>query len=296
MTEGRRREVRAALEEAAARLAGAGLPEPDREAATLLAAVLGVPRALLAADPPPLGEDARARFRELVGRRARREPAAYLLGTREFRSREFRVGPAVLVPRPETEVLVEAALAALPVGEPRWAADAGTGSGCIAVTLAAERPRLRVAATDRSAAALAVADGNARVHGVRDRVLPVRADFLSALRGPLDLVVSNPPYVAEGEAVEPEVLHEPRGALYAGEDGLDAYRALAPEAARVLRPGGLLLLETPGERVEAIAAILRAAGLEPGPAIPDLSGRPRVLPATAGTPPGGRRPRGATSR
>ncbi|HEU4394135.1 MAG TPA: peptide chain release factor N(5)-glutamine methyltransferase [Planctomycetota bacterium] len=296
MTDARRRATRAALEGARAALAAAGLDDPLREAETLLAAALGIERSALHADPPALDPSARARFEGWVARRVRREPAAYILGVREFRSREFRVGPAVLVPRPETEVLVEAALEALPAREAAEAVDAGTGSGCIAITLAAERPRLRVVATDRSAAALAVAAENARALGVADRVRFQRGDFLEGVVGPVDLVVSNPPYVAEGEDVDPEVLHEPREALYAGADGLDAYRAIAPVAARVLKPGGLLLLETPGERVDAIAAILRAAGLEPGAPIPDLAGRPRVLPATAGTPPSGRRPRAARSR
>lgn len=277
MTDARRRETRAALEGARAALAAAGLDDPLREAETLLAAALGVSRSALHADPPALDRSSRARFEGWVARRARREPAAYLLGVREFRSREFRVGPDVLVPRPETEVLVEAALDALPANGAAEAVDAGTGSGCIAITLAAERPRLRVIATDRSAAALAVAAENARALGVADRVRFRRGDFLEGVAGPVDLVVSNPPYVAEGEEVEPEVLHEPREALYAGADGLDAYRAIAPAAARVLKPGGLLLLETPGEHVDAIAAILRAAGLEPRPPIPDLAGRPRVL-------------------
>ena len=277
MTEARRRDVRAALETARAALVAAGLEDPLREAEALLAAALGVPRSGLHVDPPAIGATARTRFEGWIARRARREPAAYLLGVREFRSREFRVGPAVLVPRPETEVLVETALEAIPAGADAVAVDAGTGSGCIAITLAAERPRLRVVATDRSAAALEVAEANARALGVADRVRFLRGDFLEGVAGPVDLVASNPPYVAEGEAVEPEVLHEPREALYAGADGLDAYRAIAPAAARLLRPGGLLLLETPGERVDAIASILRAAGLEPLPPIPDLAGRPRVL-------------------
>ena len=277
MGEARRRDVRAALEEARERLGRAGVDDPPREAELLLAAALGVDRAALHAGPPDLPPGALDRFRSLVARRALREPAAYLLGVREFRSREFEVGPAVLVPRPETEHLVEAALEAIPPGSPALAADAGTGSGCIAVTLAAERPLLRVVATDRSAAALAVARRNALRHGVGDRVALLRADFLEALRGPIDLVVSNPPYVSEGDTVDPEVLHEPREAVFAGPDGLEAYRRLAPAAARVLRPGGRLLVETPGARVEAIAAILRAAGLDPLPPVPDLAGLPRVM-------------------
>jgi release factor glutamine methyltransferase len=274
-----RRAVRAALEGGRDLLARAGLEDPFREAEVLLAAVLGVPPAALAVDPPAPDPAALVRFGLLLGRRADREPAAYLLGRAEFRSREFAVSSAVLVPRPETEHLVEAALEALPPDRPARAADVGTGSGCIAISLALERPLLRILALDRSAAALAVARGNARRHGTEGRVACVRGDLLECVRGPLDLVVSNPPYVADGEAVDPEVLHEPREAVFAGPGGREAYARLAPGAARVLRPGGLLLVETPGERVEEIAALLRAAGLEPLPPLPDLAGRPRVLPA-----------------
>ncbi len=245
----------------------------------LLAHVLGVERSRLAFDPPDVSGEAARRFDGLVARRARREPAAYLLGEREFRSLPFRVTPAVLVPRPETEHLVEAALAALPAGGSPLVVDVGTGSGCIAIALAVERPRARVVGVDLSAAALEVARDNARRHGVADRVRFLRGDLLEAVRGPVDLVLSNPPYVGEGETVEPECRYEPREALFAGVDGLDAYRRLAPAAARALAPGGTLLLETPGAGVDGIAEILRAAGLVPGEPIPDLAGRPRVLPA-----------------
>ena len=275
MTEAARREVRAALEEARGRLARAGLEEPLREAEILLAAALGVARARLHVDPPPLDGPALERWGALLAGRERREPAAYLLGRCEFRSREFRVTPAVLVPRPETEHLVEAALAAIPEDAPARVVDVGTGSGCIAISLALERPRARVVALDRSAAALEVARGNAGRLGARVEFL--RADLLEAVRGPVDLVVSNPPYVSDGDTVDPEVLREPREALFAGPDGFDAYRRLAPAAARVLRPGGRLLLETPGERVDALADLLRAAGLAPEPPIPDFAGKPRVL-------------------
>jgi release factor glutamine methyltransferase len=278
-----RRPVRAALDEGRGRLERAGLPDPLREAEILLAAVLGVARASLHVDPPAPAPADLARYAALLARRERREPAAYLLGRCEFLSREFLVTPAVLVPRPETEHLVEAALAEIPRDGAALAVDVGTGSGCIAVSVAAERPGARVVALDRSAAALAVAGENARRHGVADRVLLFRGDLLGAVRGPVDLVLSNPPYVGTGETVDPEVLHEPREAVFAGPDGLEAYRALAPAAARVLRPGGLLLVETPGARIEEIAAILRAAGLAPRPPLPDLAGRPRVLGGTRPT-------------
>jgi release factor glutamine methyltransferase len=277
MTDARRRAFRAALDGGRERLGRAGVPDPLREAEILLAAALGVSRATLHADPPEADPARMDRYGGFLARRERREPAAHVLGRCEFLSREFAVTPDVLVPRPETEHLVEAALAEMPGDRAVLAVDAGTGSGCIAVSLCAERPRARVLALDRSAAALAVARGNAVRHGVAGRVRFLLSDHLAAVRGPVDLVVSNPPYVGEGETVDPEVLREPREAVFAGPDGLEAYRALAPGAARVLRPGGLLLVETPGDRIEEIAAILRAAGLAPRPPIPDLAGRPRVL-------------------
>ncbi len=279
MTEDRRRALRAALEEGRARLGRAGIGEPLREAEILLAGALGVPRASLAIDPPGIDAAALARFEGYLARRERREPAAYLLGRCEFLSREFLVTPAVLVPRPETEHLVEAALAEVPRDGAPLAVDVGCGSGCIAVSLAAERPRARVLALDRSGAALAVARENARRLGVADRVRFLRSDLLEAVRGPVDLVLCNPPYVGTGEAVDPEVLHEPREAVIAGPDGLEAYARLGPRAAAVLRPGGLLLVETPGERVEEIGAMFRAAGLAPKEPLMDLAGRPRVLAA-----------------
>jgi release factor glutamine methyltransferase len=272
--------VRAALDEGRERLARAGVEEPAREAEILLAAALRVPRIALHSGPPEIDAAALARWRGFLDRRERREPAAYLLGSCEFRSRDFRVTPDVLVPRPETEHLVEAALEALPAGEGLAVADVGTGSGCIAISLAAERPLLRVLAVDRSAAALEVARANARTHGVAERVRLLRGDLLEAVRGPLDLVACNPPYVSTGDTVDPEVRFEPAEAVFAGPDGLEAYRRLAPGAARVLRPGGLLLVETPGDRADEIAAILRTAGLRPRPPIPDLAGRPRVIAAS----------------
>jgi release factor glutamine methyltransferase len=236
-----------------------------------------VPRLSLHIDPSPPGADALARYEALLVRRERREPVAYLLRRAEFYSREFLVTPAVLVPRPETEHLVEAALALLPSDRPALVVDVGTGSGCIAVTLAAELPRIRVLAVDRSAGALSVARENARRHGVADRVPLLRADLLEAVRGPVDLVVSNPPYVGAGDDVDPEVRHEPPEALFAGPDGLDAYRRIAPAAARVLRPGGTLLLETPGAQVAEIHGLCRKAGLEPDQPIRDLAGAERVV-------------------
>lgn len=274
--------MRPALERGRVRLERAGIDDPLREAEILLAAACGVARLSLHIDPAEPDAAALARYEGFLARRERREPAAYVLGRAEFFSREFLVTPAVLVPRPETEHLVEAALALLPTERAALVVDVGTGSGCIAVSIAAERPADRVLALDRSAMALSVAQENGRRHGVLARVTFLRADLLEAVRGPVDLVVSNPPYVGDADALDPECLHEPREALFAGPDGLDAYRRLAPAAARVLRRGGTLLLETPGAQVAEIADLCRAAGLVPGEPIPDLAGRPRVLPAVRG--------------
>ncbi len=259
------------------------MEEPLREADFLLARALRTDRARLHADPPALTPAAARRFLGWVERRARREPAAYVLGRAEFWSLEFRVTPAVLVPRPETEHLVEAALRALAGTAAPRVADVGTGSGCVAVALARERPDARVVATDRSAAALAVARGNARAHAVAGRVRFVRADLLEGLRGPFDLVLSNPPYVGDGEEVAPEVLHEPREAVFAGPDPVAVYRSLAAGAARLLRPGGTLAVEVTPERAGAVAATFREAGMIPALPILDLAGHARVLMARPGS-------------
>lgn len=277
MTEVRRRAVRAALEEGRGLLAAAGLEEPLREAEHLLAHALSCDRLTLHADPPEPAAGAMERYRALLARRARREPAAYLLGRAEFRSREFLVGPGVLVPRPETEHLVEAALELLPPDAPARVVDVGTGSGCIAVCIALERPRAEVVGVERSGAALGYARANAAALGAPGNLTLLRGDLLEGIIGRFDLVVSNPPYVAEGDAVDPEVLHEPLEALFAGADGLEVYRRLVPAAAAVLRPGGHLLLEGPGDGVEDLHALARAAGLRVLPTRTDLAGRERVL-------------------
>jgi len=301
MTGDRRRLVRAALEEGRRRLEGSGLEDPLAEAELLLAAALGTERVGLHVDPPDLTTALRARYEGFVDRRSRREPSGYILGRVEFRSLSFRVDPAVLIPRPETEHLVEAALEWLGKARGATVVDVGTGSGCIAVSLAHARPDLRVAAVDRSAAALAVARENSRTLGTGDRIVFLRGDLLEAVRGPVDLVVSNPPYIAEGEEVDPEIAFEPREALYPGGDPVDLYARLARGAARVLRPGGILLVETPGARIGELTGAFREAGLSTLAPVADLQGRPRVLGAgkprpTGETPPGDPRPPGARLR
>jgi release factor glutamine methyltransferase len=197
-----------------------------------------------AGDVPP--DSFPAAFEALVERRASREPLAYITGHREFWNLLFEVSPAVLIPRPETELIVEAALAVLPAVQLFTMIDACTGSGNVAVAIAHERPGARVVATDISYAALEVARRNSALHGVEGRVTFVQADLFGDLGGPVDLITANPPYVAERDAqgLQPEVAgHEPRAALFGGDDGLRVVERIVREAPPLIRPGGHLLFE-----------------------------------------------------
>lgn len=218
----------------------------------------------------------------LVTRREHHEPVAYLTGEREFFGRPFAVSPAVLIPRPETELLVAEALARLPASSADPIADVGTGSGCVAVTIALERPDARLVATDTSPGALDVARANARRWGVADRIGWHEHSLLPSDEGPFALVAANLPYVAEGEraSLPREVAdYEPANALFAGADGLAAIRALVPVAAARLRPGGWLLLEIGAGQAEAVSLLLDASGFGPVTISPDLQGIPRVAAA-----------------
>jgi release factor glutamine methyltransferase len=221
-------------------------------------------------------------FTALVDRRADHVPVAYLTGTREFYGLDFEVTPDVLIPRPETELAVEAALDALATaGAGGRAVDVGTGSGCIAVAIAVTSPDATIVAVDRSRAALAVARRNARRHAVEDRVALVAADLLTALSPdpPVDVVVSNPPYVPVGSAdVAPDVArHEPASALYAGADGLDVVRRLVADAGRMLRAGGRLVMEIGIGQADAVAAAAAADQAWTGVTFrPDLQGIARI--------------------
>lgn len=244
--------LRQRLLDARARLISAGVDQNEAVLDTNLLArhVLGWTRSQLLMrqdEPPPEGfEDA---FAALIERRARREPAAYIRGLQEFWSRDFEVTPDVLIPRPESELIVEELLNLLPVDAPalpRRVADIGTGSGCLAVSVAAERPLVRVVATDISRAALAVAKRNADRAGVAPRIEFLECAYLSGAAGPFDFILSNPPYVSDSEyeQLQPEVReYEPAAALMAGEDGLrDIVQILDVSAAR-LKPGGTLFME-----------------------------------------------------
>lgn len=215
----------------------------------------------------PLREEDLVPMRELLRRRAAGEPVAYLVGEREFYGRPFRVSPAVLIPRPDTETLVEAALHwahARDADAPLRIADVGTGSGCIAVTMACELPDAQVVASDVSRDALDVARGNAERLGVADRVTFVEGAWAEPLRehAPFDMLLSNPPYVtdAEWQELATDVRnYEPRQALTAGADGMDAYRALLRDAPSLLAPGGYVALEVDPRRAEQVEALVRHA-------------------------------------
>jgi release factor glutamine methyltransferase len=229
----------------------------------------------------------RTAFEGALARRLRHEPVAYISGEREFYGRPFRVTPHVLIPRPETELVVDEARALLERADPdrqgAFVVDVGTGSGCIAVTLALDVPRARVMATDISAEALAVAAGNARSLGAAGRVHFVRTSVAAALAGPIDLIVSNPPYVPDTDAASlmPDVRdHEPAVALFGGPRGLDIVQALAHAAAAKLRPGGSLVMEIGAGQGDDVQQLIAACGLRLRHVRTDLAGIPRVLVAS----------------
>ena len=272
--------------DAARRFAAAGIADREArlDAELLLRHVLAWDRATwLTRQDEPIGPDTATAFAALAGRRAAREPVAYLRGVQEFYGREFAVGPGVLIPRPETELLVEAGLAAIADVDTPRILDIGTGSGCLAVTLAAERPGAVVTATDVSSEALTRARENAARLGVSARITFSHAAGVGGHTGPFDLVVANPPYVPEADraGLPPEVrLHEPAVALFAGVDGLDVVRAVAADVRAALRQGGTLAMEIGIGQADAAVAIVRRAGFVAVRVGDDLQGIPRVVTAT----------------
>jgi release factor glutamine methyltransferase len=268
------------LTDARVRLAAASFAPPRREALLLLGWVLGWSEAqVLARGEVAVEPGTAARFRALLERRLGGEPMAYLKGEKEFYGRPFHVDGRVLIPRPETEHLVEAALAWPLPGAPRIL-DVGTGSGCLAVTLALELPTARVVATDLSLGALAVARSNGRRHGVEERIHWAVADLATAVDlSTFDLVVSNPPYIdpAGAAALSVEITaFEPSLALYAEDGGLAAVEALL-DAARGLSPGAGLLLEIGAGQGAAVAAAARQRGLHLERMVEDYGGIPRTV-------------------
>jgi release factor glutamine methyltransferase len=268
--------VHAALARAAGEIAAAGCETPRLDAEVLLAHVLGCGRERLLIDAPmELGARERARLAQLVRRRAdEREPVAYIIGRRAFRGIELLADARALVPRPETELLVEAALA-LP--QRASVLDLGTGGGAVALALASERPDLRVSASDVSAEALELARANARRLGLEVRLL--QADLLEGLQDEFDAILANLPYVGELESatLAPEiVLHEPPSALYGGPDGLAPIRALARELA-TRRRVRTVALEVGAGQARAVGGLLGEAGFHEVRVLRDLAGIERVL-------------------
>lgn len=276
-----------ALREAATALRVAGLKEPRREAGSLLSHATGRDAAsLITHADEALVPPVRERFRDAVARRASGEPFQYIAGRQEFYGLEFEVTPDVLIPRPETELLVETALELLKGTDAPLVCDVGTGSGCIAVTLLREREDARGFALDISEDALRIAVRNAERHGVGGRLRLLVSDCFDAFQTGehegvrFDLVASNPPYIAESdlEGLQREVRdHEPRGALTPGGDGLSVIRRLVAESPRFLKPGGHLLIEIGFEQHERVAALVDPAVWTLLDIRKDLQGIPRTV-------------------
>jgi release factor glutamine methyltransferase len=267
------------LREAARRLGVLPQAEPRLEAELLLSEATGLTRTRLLGWPEQvLSPKQRGRFDALLGRRLAGEPIAYIRGRQAFWTLELKVTPDTLIPRPETELLVETALARLPAEQRLRIADAGTGSGAIAAALAGERPAWLLIAIERGAGAARVAAENLR-RWAPENARVVRADWLAPVaRAGLNAVVSNPPYIPEADPHlgRGDLVHEPRAALAAGPDGLAAIRRLTEQAAVCLRPGGLLLLEHGFDQGAAVRAILAAQGFRGIVTRTDLAGLPRA--------------------
>lgn len=256
-----------------------GIPSAKLDAQLLLANLLGMDRLQLFLQfDRPMTDAELVPLREPVQRRGRGEPMAWILGQQEFWSLDFKVGPGVLVPRPDTETLVEAALELLPEGEELFVADVCAGSGCVGLALASERPDIKVYATELSEQALGFLKQNVNAHGMGKRVAALRGDLLAPVPPSrvIDVVVSNPPYISTQELAGLEVAkHEPHQALDGGADGLDIYRRLIPMAAKRARVA--VLMEIGHEQGEAVKALFEQAGLSEVALRQDLAGRDRVV-------------------
>lgn len=261
------------------RSAAASLPgdTPRLDAELLLAAALGEERLAMLAGRAPVPPEAQVRFEALLDRRRAHEPVAHILGEREFWSLPIRVNRDVLVPRPDSETLIAEALAAFAGRAPATILDLGTGSAALLLAALSEWPQAQGLGVDRSAEALEVARGNAVALGMAERATFRLGDWGRGLSARFDLILCNPPYVADGAALMPDVaLFDPPGALFGGPDGLDPYRRLLPDMPRLLASGGVALFEFGVGQEDALLAMAAAAGLEASLAV-DLAGRPRVL-------------------
>jgi release factor glutamine methyltransferase len=278
----------AVVRQATVALRDAGIETAPLDARRLVAAITGLQSAdMLLRPETPISDAQRARLAEAIARRCRREPVSRILGEREFYGRTFAVTPATLDPRPDSETIIEEALAIATEQDwrekPLRILDIGTGSGCLLVTLLAELQHAAGVGSDVSLAALEAAAGNAARHGVASRARFACHDGLEGISGPFDLVVCNPPYIASADiaALEPEVRsHDPRGALDGGKDGLEIYRRIIPGLARVIEAGWVVFEVGAGQH-EAVAGLLRSAVAEAQRGAPrlrkDLAGRVRSV-------------------
>ncbi|MEZ6041324.1 MAG: peptide chain release factor N(5)-glutamine methyltransferase [Planctomycetaceae bacterium] len=271
-----------------------GIESPRLEAELLLSHARQCQRIRLYTDFDAVVSDTeRSRMREMVQRRAKREPLAYLVGSKEFYGRSFEVGKGVLIPRPETETLIDVCLERLPRNESRHIAEVGFGSGCISITLAKQCPQLTIQATDPSPEAMHFATHNSSAHKVQDRIQLVNGDCLRAFlpknssegtaagfTPSFDGIVSNPPYIRIDEmaALQPEVgLHEPHEALVSGEDGLDITRRIIHQATMILKPNAFIAFELDPAQCQTVESILRTTGFTATGIRKDLSGNDRVV-------------------
>ncbi len=281
--------IRHAVEKADRDLSAAGIGTPRLDARLLVGHALSIGTETMIADAErPLAADQRMRFEGLLARRLNREPLAYLVGCREFWSLPFRVTRDTLVPRPDSETLVEAALAWVaeyrPDGGGLSVLDLGTGSGCLLLALLSALPVAHGVGVDLSAAATAVARDNAAALGLASRASFVVGDWGESLAGGFDLVIANPPYVADAEwpSLAPEIVRfEPRLALAGGNDGLDGYRAIVPQLRRLVAPGGAVVLEVGAGQSRRVAAMLADIGLQDIETQNDLGGVGRCVRAIA---------------
>lgn len=266
--------VRAALAAAAQRLSACS--ETARlDAELLMAHSLGMSREALLLGH--LGDEAPPQFDALVGRRSRGEPVAYITGHKGFWTLDLKVTPDVLIPRADSETLIEAAIARLPRGGAPHILDLGTGSGALLLAALSEWPLAWGLGVDRSEAAIRVARGNAALNGLSDRAAFIVGDWAAALSGPFDLIFCNPPYIAsEAELPRDVADYEPATALYAGPDGLDDYRRILPEIERLLAPDGFSCIEIGYDQAAAVSGLARDAWLEVS-VVRDLAGRDRCL-------------------
>jgi release factor glutamine methyltransferase len=271
------------LGEATGVLERAGVDDPKLDASVLLAAVLGVERSRLFTGSAAFDDRSIPRFHKFIARWAAREPLAYIVGKKEFFGLDFAVSPEVLIPRPETELVVETALAALRA-KPRGAVlDLGTGSGAISIAIASNAPDMHVIATDIAPGALKIARRNALRHDCAARIEFVLCDMFTGLpcsHPKFDLIVSNPPYVRDHEmaGLQPEVAcYEPQIALRGGKDGMDFYRQIAAQAGSYLNPGGDVILEVGAGQAADVVRLLQEAGGREVQTISDLAGHQRVV-------------------